>query len=232
MKIYVNKVRAKRMHNFGRAFFFGGLLVLGGGFVYSLGREDVLFEVLVAAIVGTLLAQVGLPLLNKWSPDRRVDQALNAALKGLDDRWTVLHYLPGTGHALIGPPGVMALMPRDEEGRIEYDPAQESWIQDKPRSGLLRRGGRSEIGGLERKAETQTKRLAQHLDEPEGEASLRAVLVYMSDEADVNVDPPSAPLPSVHYKKLKDWLRRQPRGASPPEGAVEALIEEHGLEPV
>lgn len=219
------------MHNLGRAFFFGGLIVLGGGFVYSLGRDEALFEVLVAAIVGTLLAQVGLPLINKWNPDRRVDRALNAALKGLDDRWTLLHYLPGTEHALIGPPGVMTLIPRDEEGRIEYDPQEESWVQDKPRSGLLRRGGRREIGGLEKQAQTKTGRLAQHFgDHAAGEASPEAVLVFMSDEADVNVDPLTAPVPSVHHKKLKDWLRRQPRGESPPAEAVERLIDEHKLD--
>lgn len=221
------------MHNLGRAFFFGGLIVLGGGFVYSLGREEALFEVLVAAIVGTLLAQVGLPLLNKWNPDRRVDRALNAALKGLDDRWTLLHYLPGTEHTLIGPPGTLTLIPRDDEGRIEYDPQQETWIQDKPRSGLLRRGGRSEISGLEKRARNQTEGLTQILGDSGGEAgSTTAVIVFVNDEADVNVDPLTAPLPSVHYKKLKDWLRRQPRGDSPPEEALEAVIEKHSLEEV
>lgn len=234
MKVVVNLPRVRRRHNLGRALVFIGLGVLAAGFIYSLINPDASVFVLLIALPGALLAQVGIPLLQKWGSDRRVDHAINAALKGLDDRWTLMHYLPGADHTLFGPPGTLILVPRSEEGKIEYDAQAGEWVQHKPKSGLLRRGGRNELGGLEKKAGDEAGRLQDLLmasaageagDEP------RPLLLFMSDDADVDIEPGTAPLPTVHYKKVKDWLRRQSRGERPSDQFLAELADDNKLVP-
>lgn len=236
MKIYLNRAKVERRHNFGRALVFIGLGLLAGGFVYSLINPEAPSVILLIALPGALLSQVGIPLLRRWGADRRADHVINDALKGLDDRWTLMHYLPGADHALFGPPGAVVLAPRNEEGRIEYDAEADEWVQHKPKSGLLRRGGRKEIDGVTEKARESTgrmRKLVAHVtDEEQEPIEPRPLLLFINDDADVEVDPGEAPLPAVHYKKVKDWLRRQARGSSPSGAALGRLADQHGLEPL
>lgn len=235
MKVYLNKTKVRRRHNLGRGLVVLGLAMLAGGFVYSLLEPEATGIVLLVALAGTLLAQAGIPLLRRWGSEPRADQALEAAFKGLDDRWLLLHYLPGVDHALFGPAGPMALLPRQEDGRIELDAQAETLIQDKPKSGLLRRGGRTDIDGLRGKAAAQGERLTALVNQFEASesnsAQARAALLFMSDEAEVDVSLQDADPAAVHYKRLKDWIRRQPKRTAPDEASLMELAQSHDLDP-
>lgn len=232
MRLYTNESRIQRNHNTGRFLVFSGLALLAGGFIYSLRHQDAVSLVLMVAILGTLTSQFGIAMLNRWGKSPREDQQIDAALKGLNDDWALLHYAGPTNHTLFGPAGCLALVPRDERGTVTLEDGE--WINDSPPSGLLRRGGRSRLRGLERGAQGAVSNLQalldSHFEEAKDEGYQAApVLLFMSDEVDLKVDSEDAPLPAVHYKKVKDWLRRHPKGKSPDPAAVAALAEHLGL---
>ncbi len=231
MKRYLNASRIQRNHNTGRFMVFSGLAVLAGGFIYSLNNREEVTLVLALALLGTLTAQFGIAMLNRWGRSPRQDERIDAALKGLDDRWTTLHYAGPTNHVLFGPAGVFAVVPRTEEGEIRYE--REKWIQDRPSGGLFRRGGERTLGGIEREAHRaagNTKVLLDKHLESEEAYDPQSLLLFLSDDVQLDMAARSAPLNAVHYKKVKDWLRRQPNALSPPPEIAGELATELGLE--
>lgn len=232
MKRYLNTSRIQRNHNTGRFMVFSGLALLAGGFIYSLNNREEVTLVLAVALLGTLTAQFGIAMLNRWGKNPRQDERIDAALKGLDDRWATLHYAGPTNHVLFGPAGPLALIPRTEEGVVTHE--EGTWIHQKPSGGLLQRGGRKTLGSLEQKAQRELSNLEALLHshiESEEAYEPQPVLIFLSDEVIVEVDPEEAPIEAVHYKKAKDWLRRQARKPSPPPEIVAELAAELGLEP-
>lgn len=230
MRRYVNLPRIQRNHNTGRFLVFSGLALLAGGFIYSLNNREDVTTVLLVAVLGTLTSQFGIAMMNKWGRNPREDERIDAALKGLDDRWAILHYAGPTDHLLIGPPGTITLVPDSSEGQISYEDDQ--WIQDKPSGGFLQRGGRKALN-LPRKAERAKTNaevfLNSHFSGNEGSYEAQPNYIFMSDEADLNLGKAETPLPAVHYKKVKDHLRKLPSGKAPPAEAVDQLAHEMGL---
>lgn len=234
MRLFTNESRIQRNHNTGRFLVFSGLALLAGGFIYSLRHQDEVGLVLMVAILGTLTSQFGIAMLNRWGKTPREDQQIDAALKGLNDNWALLHYAGPTNHILLGPAGCLALVPRDEQGTVTLEDGE--WINDSPPRGLLRRGGRGRLRGLERGAGQAAGNLQSFLDAhfqapDEDGYQAKSLLVFMSDEVDLQVQPDHSPLPAVHYKKVKDWLRRQPRQKAPEPEDAAALAEQIGLVP-
>lgn len=232
MRRYVNLPRIQRNHNTGRFLVFSGLALLAGGFIYSLNNREDVTTVLLVAVLGTLTSQFGIAMMNKWGRSPREDERIDAALKGLDDRWAILHYAGPTNHLLIGPPGTLTLVPQDQEGTITYE--EDQWIQDKPSGGLLRRGGRKQLGNIGRKATREVSNanvfLNSHFASEEEEPyQAEPLLVFLNDEANLKVKESDTPIPAVHYKKIKDRLRRLPSGEAPPSEIVDQLAQRMDL---
>lgn len=232
MKRYLNRKLVRRNHRLGRILVFGGLGMLAGGFLYSLTNTEQVTPVLILAIGGTLGAQFGLALISRWGREPRMDQRLDSALKGLDDRWATLHYSGFVPHMLFGPPGLLALLPQDSEGSITYD--GEEWIQDKPARGLLRRGGQNRLDRLAKeasRAEASARSFLESHFPGEDRYEAKALLLFMNDEANLAIGRQEPPQAAVHYKKVKDWLRRQQKGSPPAAEEVNTVARELGLEP-
>jgi hypothetical protein len=232
MRRYVNLPRIQRNHNTGRFLVFSGLALLAGGFIYSINNREDVTTVLLVAVLGTITSQFGIAMMNKWGRSPRLDERIDAALKGLDDRWLVLHYAGPTDHLLIGPPGTITFVPETGEGEITYEGDQ--WIQDKPSGGLLRRGGRKSMTNLGRKAQRAKSNaevfLNSHFIVDEGGFEAEPTVIFLSDGANLNLAGQATPLPVVHYKKVKDHLRKLGSGQAPPAEAVDELAQEMGLQ--
>ncbi len=227
MKHFLREDQIKRKGALGRFLTFGGLAVLLGGFLFSLNRPEASYLVLFVALGGTLLSQVGIAMLNQWGRSPRVDETLSGALKGLDDRYSLFHYLPGVRHLITGPSGIFILLPSAETGRISHEDGR--WWADGPRRGLLRRGGRREIGPLREMGAGQMDRLRKNFARAEilsDELTPQAVAVFLDPGA--NLDLRDMPPVAVHVKKLKSWLRRQEKRKSLTPEEVERLARSFG----
>jgi hypothetical protein len=229
MRRYINAPLVKRTRWIARILLYSGFGMLAGAFVISLRRPDLLTQVLLVASAGFLASQLGTSLNNRWGRSPRMDEIFDYALKGLDDRYAIFHYLLGTQHALLTPDGAFALFPLFEEGEIRYKDG--AWWADQPRRGLLRRGGTKQIRTVQNTEERERKRLAETLAKKgiDVEAvNLQALPVFLHDRAFVKSDDSSPP--ATHLKKLKSYLRRHPKQKGFDERAITSLAEKMGQE--
>jgi hypothetical protein len=231
MRVFTNHALVRRNHNLGRALVFLGLGTLAAGFVISFTNPEAVIVVLAAAFVGTLVSQAGITFLNRWGRHPRPDEVINLALKGLDDRYSVFHYGLGTDHLVAGPSGTYTISTRNDEGEISYEDGH-IW-QVRPKRGIFRRGGRSELRHLEteatRQANSALSALGRWLGESD-EMQVTPVTVFVSDAATVQIGPEVDHQVILHRSKLKDWLRRAGGGKKLTKSQVDEIADDLGLE--
>lgn len=226
MLSFTNHRRIRLYARLSRVLAFGGLGVMGVAVLLSLRQPypvDLVFGLL---LVGMLASQIGLPLRNRWDREPRFDQVLDEHLKGLDKRYLLFHHYLGASHVLICPAGVYALVPRLEDGEIEY--VEDKWQRTVEKRGFLRRGGVKQIRGLAGDATGAAERAQRRLGRLGAPVSVQPLLVFLHHAAQVNVN--GAPLPSAHIKKLKPALRKLPKGQTLSDEQTQSVIEELGLE--
>lgn len=210
MRLYINERLVRRNSTLGKILTWGGLGIVIVSVVISFRSPQELNPYVFGGFLGVLLTQIGAVLTNRWGRQPRLDEVLSAALKGLDARYALFHYLLRVDHALLTPHGVFVLIPRTEDGVIEFEDGR--WYQQRERAGFLRRGGRRAIGGFQRQAESNKSKLLRRLRRifPENAPpEVQPVLVFVHTDAQVKVQ--DAPHLAVHYKKMKVWLRRVPK---------------------
>jgi len=228
MQQYINERLIRRNSNLGKIFTWGGLGIVIASVVISFRSPQELNPFIFGGFLGVLLTQIGAILTNRWGRQPRLDEILSAALKGLDARFALFHYLLRVDHALFTPQGVFVLIPRTEDGVIEFDDGR--WFQQREKSGLLRRGGRREIGGLERQARVGVAKLLRRLTRilPEDRMpDVQPLFVFVHAEAILRIE--DTPHHAVHYKKMKTWLRRGPKNLGLDPEQIETLARSLGF---
>lgn len=226
MLSFTHHSRIRLYSRLSRVLAFGGLGVMGVAVLLSLRQPypvDLVFGLL---LVGMLASQIGLPLRNRWDREPRFDQVLDEHLKGLDKRYLLFHHYLGASHVLICPAGVFALIPRLEEGEIEY--LDGKWQRTVEKGGFLRRGGVKPIRGLDRDASASAERAQRRLSRLGTPVEIQPMLVFLHHAAQVNVN--GAPFQCAHVKKLKPALRKLPKGETLTNEQVDGMLHELGLE--
>lgn len=205
----------------GRVLAFGGLGILVLALVASLIRPTSIGVILPFSLVGMAMSQAGSIYMNRWNKRGRADLMLDEALKGLDDRFTLCHFLLGSQHVLFGPPGIVALVPRNDVGLVEHQDGR--WWITGYRKGQLH-GKRREMAGLDNESQAAVERLERKLAKlsPEhAEWTVTPILVFLGEGTRVEAEGSSPP--AVHVKKLKELVRRLPRRPSPSAAEMEVL---------
>jgi len=231
MKIVSNEKMIQRNARIGQITSLGSMVILIGGFVLSLTSRDTnqLGLMWGALVVGFILSQVGIYYGNRWS--RRPDKALDQALKGLDDRYTVYHFTGPVSHLLIGPAGVWILEVYHQMGTIVYE--KNRWKQRGGGflQGYLRLFGQDNLGRPDLDIEVDTDRLKRFLTKKMPDQELPAIqtaLVFVHEKAEIAVE--DAPHPTLKASELKEFLRKTTKGkALAPEKAkqIQDAIEGH-----
>jgi hypothetical protein len=227
MHRYLNTRLVRRFSVLSKATIIFGLAMMAIALIISFSRPEEVNSLLSLALGGTLLTQFGMVLHNRWGRSPRLDEVLDQALKGLDNRYASFHYFLGTNHALICPSGVFALVPRLEEGDIRY--ADGKWWHVRLPRGLLRRSSKKAIA-ISRHARSEEhalKKRLQRLLPDRTDVSVQSILVFVSQNA--NVESKDTPPLTVHIKKLKNTVRRLPRDKSLDVDEIEHLAKTIGL---
>ncbi len=222
MQQYIDSTKVKRYALLSRILSFGGLGIMGLGLLLSFRPPYRIDLVLGSFLIGILASQIGQPMRNRWDRRPRVDEILDGALKGLDQRFAIFHYSLGARHVLICPGGVFALVPRVEDGKIEYTDGQ--WTRTTSKGSLFRRAGTRDIRGIEREAAAEADRASSRLDLP---FAVRPLIVFLHSNAEMNVR--QAPVLSTHLKKLKSSLRKLPKSETLSQREIAQLVADRGL---
>jgi hypothetical protein len=123
VQVVTNEARARGELRKGNALLFASMGLFLFGMVQSCqsapsAEADALATVTLALSAAVLL--FSLPLINRWGPRFRQDAALAKALKGLDNRYTLLNFAGGglPDYLLVGPGGVRVLVARGLAGTV------------------------------------------------------------------------------------------------------------------
>ena len=223
MKIIKNEKLIKRNSIIGQWTSILALAVLGGGMYMSFANPantQLVTYSIIALVVGFILTQVGMYMGNRWGRSPRPDEKIDAGLKGLPGDYTLYHFVTPASHLLVGPAGVWTLLPYRQRGVVTY--TKNRWRIGN--GGFLQAYmsifGQEGIGRPDLEAEGEIaavhKILAKQLNEGEI-PEVRAALVFMHDEVDLQVE--GAPLPAMKIKQLKDFMRQ--KGKEKPLGQVQ-----------
>lgn len=210
-----NDTLIKRNNKIGGWAIFLSIIILAGGFFLNLNNltgEDLRFFYITLAsfVVGFILVQVGLYFVNRYGGRPRMDEKLDAALKGLPGDFTLYHFMTPTSHLLAGPAGVWVLLPHRQRGVVAF--TKNRWRVTK--GGVLQAYmsifGQEGIGRPDVESEYEVKAVQKVLAKKFGEDALpniRPILVFTSESVEIEAN--DAPIPAVKLKQLKEFMRQR-----------------------
>ena len=222
MQHYMNVRRIDRLRRVSKGLSFGGLGLMVVALILSLGATDNLGLTMGMALLGLLASQIGTMQMRRWPERGRSDQVIDAALKGLDKRHSLYHYLLGARHALVTPRATVALIPIGEAGFFEW---REGKLWRTPLKKGLPSGKPGPARGLLDQAERETADLVRDLGRrlPDREVwQIIPLLVFCHDDARLEKDEAH---PAIHLKKLKEYVRNLPRQSPLTEAESQSLAE-------
>ncbi len=209
MKIVSNTKLIKRNKKIGQTLTIGALIVLAIGLYYSFTQPEQITITFGALLFGFLMTQIGIYFGNRWGRSPRPDELLTSGLKGLEDKYTLYHYTTDIPHALIGPAGIIALIPISVGGTIIYDENRNRFRQ-KGGNLYLKIFGQEGLGRPELDAQYTTNDLQKFLKKkfPDLEIpEIQPILVFTNPKAKLETS--DAPIPALSLEKLKDFIRKR-----------------------
>jgi hypothetical protein len=227
MEVITNERLIKRNARIGQISSLVGLLILGAGMYISFTQPELFSISLGALLVGFALSQVGIYFGNRWGRRPRPDELINQSLKGLDGRYRLYHYQSPSSHLLVGPAGVWVILPRHQRGTISYEKGR--WRQ---RGGnlYLKIFAQEGIGRPDLEINSELDSAKQYLSKlfPDEEIpEINAVMIFTNDRAEVQAD--NAPIPTLHIKKLKEFIRKHAK--SKPVSTEKIKVIQESLQP-
>lgn len=206
MQVYRNDHYIQRRAKGGRYASFAGMGVLFLGLLVTwfAGPEWVSLSFL-ALILGFVLTQVGLYYTNRFGRPDRPDQVLVKALKGFDDRYQLFQFTSPAGNVLVTPAACIVFAIKMHHGAIRYQNGK--WKHSTRLRSFFLWMASDSLGNPVKDAEIETDSLRRYLAKnlPGVEVPIQPVILFGSPAAEV--DAGESPIPAIHYKKLKDWLR-------------------------
>lgn len=234
MIIIKDEKKINRNASIGRYVSIAGLIVLGLGMWITFSRPELIQLAWGSLFVGFILSQVGIYFGNRWGRRPRPDEHLDAALKGLDDRWALIHYKAPVEHLLVGPGGIWLLKPYHQAGNLSYDAKKNRW---KMKGGgamqaYLRVFAQENIGRPDLEIDSEVAALNRYFSQAVPDDTLpeiKVALVMTNERTQISDDIKDTPAFAVSAKKLKETVRKlsKEKGLSP--GKLAALQQAMGL---
>ncbi len=213
MNIATNDKLVKRNRRIAQIASISGLVVLIGGMVISFQRQDLLNISFASLIAGFALSQIGIYFTNRWGRNPRPDELLNQALKGLDGKYALYHYLSPVSHLLVGPAGVWILMPRHQRGIVSFYKGRWRHTGGGFVQAYLKLFGQESLGRPDLEMQNDISGLKKFLEKklPEDNSlpDIRAALIFTNDQVNIQIgDDETPPAPTLQLNKLKEFIRK------------------------
>lgn len=227
MKIYSNDKLIKRNNKLGKALSFIALVILGAGMYLSFKVQTDTLKLVLSygcLILGFILFQVGNFFMNRWGRSPRPDEILSAKLKGLDDKYSLYHYTTPISHLLVGPAGVIALLPYYQSGKLKFEEKKHDWKQFGG-NWFLKVFGQDSLGRPAAEAryiKEDVERYLTKLGVDPSSTTISALLVFTDDK--VVIEGEGSPVPYVTANKLKDYIRKRADSARLNTDSINTLI--------
>lgn len=230
MKIIKNEKLIKRNAKIGQYTSIGALVVLGLGMYISFNRTDLFAYSIGALLVGFTLTQVGMYMGNKFGRSPRPDEKLDAGLKGLQNEFSMYHFMTPASHLLVGPAGIWVLLPYHQRGQVTF--SKNRWKNSGGGflQGYMRIFGQESLGRPDIEIDSEIsavkKYLVKQMDESEI-PEINGMMVFTSDDVHINAE--EATIPAMKLKSIKDFFRQKAKEklvSQPQLAAVKAVLPE------
>ena len=206
MQIYRNDQFIQRRAKLGRYANLGGMGILLLGLIVNLTRQmEGLILSMLALIVGFVLYQVGMYYTLRFGRPDRPDQVLLKALKGFDNRYYLFQFTSPAGNVLVTPNACLVLTIKMQGKSIRYQNGK--WKHTSGWQGIFLGLAGDSLGNPSREAAGEVEVLRRYVAKqlPGVEVPIQPVIVFGNARAEVEAG--DSPVPALHFKKLKDWLR-------------------------
>jgi hypothetical protein len=224
MQVYCNEKYIQSRAKLGRYASFAGMGVLLVGLIitWSAGPEGLALSFL-ALIGGFVLSQVGLYYANRFARPERPDQVLAKSLKGFDDRYNLFQYTCPASNVLVTPSACWVFTVKMQRGPIRYQNGK--WKNSQGFRAFFLWLASDSLGNPTKEAEIDADTLRRYVAKklPGVEIPIQPVILFGNPTAEV--DASGSPVPAIHYKKLKDWLRGPGKSGTLSAEAHDQLIE-------
>jgi hypothetical protein len=230
MKIIVNERRVRIFSAIGQYGVMGGLGILFVGLLISFAKPTWIIPMMLCLLLGFIFSIVGGFFADRYVGPLAHHEALDKALKGMDRRHTLLHYVLPAAHVLLEPSGCSVLVVKAQGGRVAYLADEERWKHEQKGKLFRQFAGQEALGAPDHELRKQVDQLERWLSEnlPDADVPVRGLIVFVNPDVDLEAD--DAPVPAVHAKQLKDWLRGPGERKSLSEDVYQALYEACGID--
>jgi len=230
MKIIKNEKRIKRNGTIANSVQLGAIAVLGVGMYISFNKPELFSFALASLLLGFTMTQIGMYMGNRYGRSPRPDEKLDAGLKGLQNEFSIYHFITPATHLLVGPAGIWVLMPYHQRGQVTFTKNRWKMSGGGFLQGYMRIFGQESLGRPELETENEVnsinKYLAKHMEESEI-PEINALMVFTSDG--VEIEGEDAPIPAMKLKQIKDFFRQKAKEKPISQmqlAAVKALLPE------
>jgi hypothetical protein len=214
----VNEAYVRGRVRIGNLLLLAAMAVFAIGFVLSLNlREEAWLVTYISIFIGLALWQVSLGYLRRWGPRYRMDPVLAQALKGLDDRYTLVSFISPRlpDYLVVGPAGVHVLVPRATGGEIVC--RHDRW--ERANASLLRRLFGAALGNPSQEVVQGVAQVEAYLREHpvegiEAAVPVHGLVVFTNPRARLRIDGCTVSAVTLkelrgHFKRIKGDLRPQ-----------------------
>ena len=226
MKIISNEKLIKRNGIISQVTSLSSLLILGSGMYISFSKPDYFTLSVAALLAGFILSQVGISLGNRFGRSPRPDELLDAGLKGLKNTYTIYHYSTPAQNLLVGPAGIWLLLPFHQHGDISYDGKKWKLKGGGFAQSYMRIFGQGNISRPDLDAGVQKDKLIKALKKTMAEEeipNINAAIIFTSNSANVLAE--NAPIPTMHIKQLKSFIRKEVKNTQITKAEINAVNE-------
>jgi hypothetical protein len=219
MRIYTNQQKIKNNRRIAQVLFFVSLaLLLGGLLVTNLGsRNDLILSIVPCIVmpIALLTTFISVRLTNEYIRDPRPEDALQTALKGINQNSVLYNYLFKPNHVLVSPDGVFTFTTRFQDGpyKIEGDQIVD-FRANGPIGRFLSFMRQEGIGKPFKDAQEDAQAIQTLLTEAGHEVEVQPVIVFISNRIRLEVNEPVVPVVVTRKDKepsLRTFRRDQKR---------------------
>ncbi|HET7095194.1 MAG TPA: hypothetical protein VFI22_17020 [Thermomicrobiales bacterium] len=203
-----------------------GVALLGSAFwLATAGNPNAVLIAYAPLLAGTLVFHFGMQQVAKWNRTPRNDEALDAVLKGLGERYGLVHYSKlgkhVVEHALVHPGGILTLTVRDTPGGVQYRNGR--WRKTGGGFSRLFGVGGPQLGNPNHDAAADVAAAETALEAAQQAVDVDGAIVFLSPRVELDVEEPDFPV--TNADGLLELIRTLPADPSLTANDRKALID-------
>lgn len=162
---------------------------------------------------GFIVFNIGASLASKWRRPPRPDQALERALKGIDNRHRLYNYLLPSEHVLLTPFGVTVFQVRRLPGEIACTGSL--WTHKRSLWSRLRFAAEEQVGNPTRDVQNDIRLLREFIGRNVGDKDvpIEGLILFAHPQVNLTLNEPDVPVltPKEAKNHMRQALAKQPR---------------------